>query len=85
MLNTTLFIGGIGPWEIMIILLVALIIFGGRKIPELARDLGSGIREFRRSLSGAANEIGDGLDEEQPSASTASKNKKSSSKKKARS
>lgn len=40
-----------GPLEIGLILLVVLLLFGGRKIPQLARDMGSGIREFRKSLS----------------------------------
>ncbi len=40
----------IGFSELLIILVIALVLFGGRKIPQLARDLGSGIKEFRRSL-----------------------------------
>lgn len=48
--------GQIGWMEGLIILVIVLILFGGRKIPQLARDLGSGIREFRKSLSGAADE-----------------------------
>ncbi len=47
----------IGITEILIILSVALIIFGGRKIPQLARDLGGGIREFKRSLTNAREDI----------------------------
>lgn len=38
-----------GSWELWIIILVALIILGPKKIPELARGLGKGIREFRRA------------------------------------
>ena len=60
-----LFISGIGPWEILIILVVVLVLFGGRKIPQLAKDLGSGIREFRKSMSGAAQDLPDHEDEEQ--------------------
>ena len=37
----------IGPWQIAIIVLVILLLFGGRKIPELMRGLGSGIKEFK--------------------------------------
>ncbi len=47
----------VGAWEAMLILLVVLILFGGRKIPQLAKDLGLGIREFRKSISGAAEDI----------------------------
>ncbi|MCB1165177.1 MAG: twin-arginine translocase TatA/TatE family subunit [Leptospiraceae bacterium] len=52
-----LFIQGIGPMEWVIILAVILILFGGRKIPQLAKDLGSGIREFRKSVTGATAEL----------------------------
>ena len=37
----------IGPWQIVLIVLVVLLLFGGRKIPELMRGLGSGIKEFK--------------------------------------
>jgi sec-independent protein translocase protein TatA len=47
---------GIGVQELLLILLIVLILFGAKKVPELARGLGSGIREFKK----AAREIGDG-------------------------
>ncbi|MCH2489896.1 MAG: twin-arginine translocase TatA/TatE family subunit [Flavobacteriales bacterium] len=37
----------IGPWQIALIVVVVLLLFGGRKIPELMRGLGSGIKEFK--------------------------------------
>lgn len=37
----------IGPWQIAIVVLVILLLFGGKKIPELMRGLGSGIKEFK--------------------------------------
>jgi len=42
--------GNIGATEIILILLVILIFFGARKIPELAQGLGKGIREFRKAM-----------------------------------
>jgi sec-independent protein translocase protein TatA len=42
------FFGGIGPWEILIILLIILLLFGARKLPALARSLGKSLGEFRR-------------------------------------
>ena len=45
--------GGIlQPWHIVVIVLVALVIFGPKKLPELGRGVGSGIRDFRKGLSG---------------------------------
>jgi sec-independent protein translocase protein TatA len=45
-------LGGIGPMELIIILLIVILLFGGRKIPEIAKGLGKGIRDFKSSLSG---------------------------------
>ncbi len=42
----------IGPMELLVILLVALLLFGGKKIPELAKGLGQGIKNFKESLKG---------------------------------
>ncbi len=44
--------GSIGPWQIVLIVLVVLLLFGGRKIPELMRGLGKGINEFKNASSG---------------------------------
>ena len=38
-----------GPWQIVLIVVVVLLIFGGKKIPELMRGLGSGIKEFKNA------------------------------------
>jgi sec-independent protein translocase protein TatA len=42
----------IGPWEVAIILLVALLVFGPKKLPELGKGLGRGMRDFKRAVSG---------------------------------
>lgn len=42
----------IGPMELLVILLVFLLLFGGKKIPEVAKGLGEGIRNFKSSLKG---------------------------------
>ena len=47
----------LGPWEIVLILLVIILIFGGKKIPELARGLGKGLREFKKTTREIKNEV----------------------------
>lgn len=47
MINNFLFFGGLGGWEILLIILIILIFFGAKRIPELARGLGKGMREFK--------------------------------------
>ena len=42
----------LGTWEIILIALVILLIFGGRKIPELMKGLGKGVRSFKNGLNG---------------------------------
>ncbi len=44
---SSILIGMIGPWQIALIVLAILLLFGGRKIPELMRGMGKGIREFK--------------------------------------
>ncbi|MCP5493600.1 MAG: twin-arginine translocase TatA/TatE family subunit [Leptospiraceae bacterium] len=46
----------LGPWEIALIVFLALLLFGGKKLPTLAKDLGTGIKEFRKSLFSNAEE-----------------------------
>lgn len=45
-------LGNIGPLEIVVVLIIALIVFGPKRLPELGRSLGKGIREFRGSIGG---------------------------------
>ena len=42
----------VGPLELVVVLIIALVIFGPKRLPELGRSMGKGIREFRGSLSG---------------------------------
>lgn len=53
-------LGNIGPLEIVVVLIIALIVFGPKRLPELGRSLGKGIREFRGSVSGEGDEGEDG-------------------------
>ncbi len=47
----------IGGQEIIVILLIVLVLFGGRKIPELMRGLGKGVREYKKVVNGVEEEI----------------------------
>ena len=47
----------LGPWEIVLVVLVIIILFGGKKIPELARGLGKGLREFRKTTKDLKDEV----------------------------
>ncbi len=49
--------GSLGPMEIILIVLVVLIFFGAKKIPELAQGLGKGIKEFRKGMKDVQEEI----------------------------
>jgi sec-independent protein translocase protein TatA len=46
----------VGPFELAIVLIIALVVFGPKRLPELGRSLGKGIREFRGSVSGESHE-----------------------------
>lgn len=60
------FIGGLGMQEILLILLAILLLFGAKKIPEIMRGFGKGIREFKEASQEAVDEIKT-LAEEPPS------------------
>jgi len=50
-------LGMIGGQEILIILLIVLVLFGGRKIPELMRGLGKGVREYKKAVNNLDEEL----------------------------
>ena len=54
----------LGPWEILLVLIVVLVLFGAKRLPELARGLGLGINEFRDAVDSSKKEILDAVDSE---------------------
>jgi len=52
-----IFLGMIGPWQIGLIVLVVLLLFGGKKIPEMMRGLGGGIKEFKKASKDEDSQI----------------------------
>ncbi len=50
-------LGGIGTWEILLIFLALLLMFGAKRIPEIARGLGKGVTEFKNAINDVKSEI----------------------------
>jgi sec-independent protein translocase protein TatA len=61
MTDTLLFLSQLGGTEIILIFLVVVLLFGGKKIPELMRGLGRGIREFNSAKNSVEDEIRQGM------------------------
>lgn len=65
-------LSGMSVWELLMVLVVVVLLFGSKRLPGIASDLGSAIREFRRSVSGdgvaasGASEKADGRDSASP-------------------
>ena len=57
-------LGVIGPWQIVIIALVILLLFGGKKIPELMKGLGKGVKSFKEGINEVEDQINDDQKEE---------------------
>jgi sec-independent protein translocase protein TatA len=62
----TLFAGIIGGWELVLILAVVLMLFGAKKLPELARGLGSGIKEFKKATRDVTDDLQRAIEEDVP-------------------
>ena len=50
-------LGVLGPWEIVLICLIVLLVFGGKKIPELMKGLGKGVKSFKQGMSDVEKEL----------------------------
>jgi sec-independent protein translocase protein TatA len=59
-----MFAGMIGGWELILILSVVLILFGAKKLPELARGLGTGIKEFKKATRDVNEELHRAIEDE---------------------
>ncbi len=58
-MNLLLFLGGLGMSEVLLIALVVLLFFGGKKIPELMKGLGKGVRSFKAGMNEIEKDIKD--------------------------
>ena len=58
MMYLNVLLGMVGPWQIVIIVALALLFFGGKKIPELMKGLGQGVKEFKKATKDFDEEVG---------------------------
>ena len=65
-MNSMLAIFGLGGWEVVLIFAVFLLLFGANKLPELARGMGKGIKEFKKATREVSDEINSAMDENAP-------------------
>jgi sec-independent protein translocase protein TatA len=56
-MNTLLFLQNFGHWEIILIVVLVLVLFGGKKIPEFMRGIGKGINQFKQGLKEVEDDI----------------------------
>jgi sec-independent protein translocase protein TatA len=62
-MNALFAVGFLGGWELILILAVVLVLFGAKKLPELAKGLGQGIKEFKKATNEVQNEITSAMDD----------------------
>ena len=55
-MNSFIIAGIVGPWQLVIVVVLALLLFGGKKLPELMRGLGQGMQEFKKATRGDYDE-----------------------------
>jgi sec-independent protein translocase protein TatA len=54
---------GLGPWELLLIFLAVLLLFGAKRLPEIAQGMGKGIREFKKAMKDTSDEIKGSLED----------------------
>lgn len=67
-------LGGIGIQELLLIFLVVLILFGAKRIPDIAQGLGRGIRDFRKAMKDTTDEIKSSVEDDDKSKKNSSSN-----------
>ena len=54
---------GMGPWELFLVFVAILLLFGAKRLPEIAQGMGKGIREFKKAMKDTTDEIKGSLDD----------------------
>ena len=67
---------GLGIWEIFLIVFAALLLFGAKRLPEIAQGMGKGIREFKKALKDTTDELKGSLDDTTSGDNSAENSKK---------
>ncbi|WP_066756652.1 Sec-independent protein translocase subunit TatA/TatB [Crocinitomix algicola] len=62
-MENVVYAGWVGPWQIALIVLAILLLFGGKKLPELMKGMGKGIKGFKDEMNGAGDESKDKIEE----------------------
>lgn len=57
---------GLGPWELLLIFLAILLLFGAKRLPEIAQGMGKGIKEFKKAMKDTTDEFKKSVDTESP-------------------
>ena len=57
---------GLGPGELILIFVAVLLLFGARRLPEIAQGMGKGIREFKKAIKDTSDELKEGIDDKPP-------------------
>ena len=63
-MDANLMIAVLGPWEIVGLLFIALLLFGSKKLPELAKGLGTGLKEFKKATSDVTDELRSAIEDD---------------------
>ncbi len=71
---------GLGPWEFFIIFLAILLLFGAKRLPEIAQGMGKGIREFKKALHETSDELKMASEDKPGNTDSVSRNDKESEK-----
>ena len=67
---------GLGPWELLLVFLAILLLFGAKRLPEIAQGMGKGIKEFKRAMKDTTDEIKNAVDESAKDSDKDDKDKK---------
>lgn len=68
---------GLGPWELLLIFLAILLLFGAKRLPEIAQGMGKGIKEFKKAMKDTTDEIKNSVDDNKPSTGSSDSSAKS--------